>query len=94
MKSKIVIALSLMLAGATVSADEYVRGYYRKDGTYVAPHVRSSPNQYKWDNYGSSSKRSNRYSYDSPYTRDSDGDGIYNQYDLDDNNNGIPDDNE
>ncbi len=29
-----------------------VKGYYRKDGTYVAPHVRSNPNGLKYDNYG------------------------------------------
>lgn len=28
-----------------------VEGYYRKDGTYVAPHYRSSPNSSKSDNY-------------------------------------------
>ena len=26
-------------------ADTYVRGYYRKDGTYVQPHYRSSPDK-------------------------------------------------
>lgn len=29
-----------------------VKGYYRKDGTYVRPHVRSNPNGLKYDNYG------------------------------------------
>ena len=28
-----------------------VRGYIRKDGTYVAPHARSEPNSTKLDNY-------------------------------------------
>lgn len=28
-----------------------VRGYFRKDGTYVSPHVRSSPNSTTLDNY-------------------------------------------
>ena len=31
--------------------DVYVKGYTRKDGTYVAPHVRSSPNSTVTDNY-------------------------------------------
>lgn len=37
-----------------LSSDAYVtvKGYYRKDGTYVAPHVRSEPNGLKYDNYG------------------------------------------
>lgn len=35
-------------------ADAYVsvKGYYRKDGTYVRPYVRSNPNGLKYDNYG------------------------------------------
>lgn len=34
-----------------LSADVKVKGYYRKDGTYVQPHTRSSPNKTKNDNY-------------------------------------------
>lgn len=36
------------------NADAYVnvKGYYRSNGTYVAPHVRSNPNGLKYDNYG------------------------------------------
>ncbi len=36
------------------NADAYVhvRGYYRKNGTYVRPYVRSNPNAFKFDNYG------------------------------------------
>ncbi|BCX15668.1 MAG: hypothetical protein KatS3mg097_560 [Candidatus Parcubacteria bacterium] len=30
-----------------------VRGYSRKDGTYVMPHYRTYPNRYKWDNWSS-----------------------------------------
>ena len=29
-----------------------VNGYFRSDGTYVRPHVRSNPNGLKFDNYG------------------------------------------
>lgn len=32
-------------------AEVKVKGYYRKDGTYVQPHTRSSPNKTKNDNY-------------------------------------------
>lgn len=28
-----------------------VRGYYRQNGTYVAPHYRSTPNRTKTDNW-------------------------------------------
>ena len=29
----------------------YTRGYTRKDGTYVAPHMQSNPNSSKYDNW-------------------------------------------
>lgn len=44
-----VVAL-LTLAGP-VAAQVAVRGYVKKDGTYVAPHYRSSPNSTTYDNY-------------------------------------------
>ena len=51
---KIMTATLGMLAFASIaSADEYVNGYFRKDGTYVQPHYRSSPNSTKMDNYSS-----------------------------------------
>lgn len=51
------ILMSLTVLGMVFSfapnADAYVsvKGYYRKDGTYVKPHVRSEPNGLKYDNY-------------------------------------------
>lgn len=49
---KLVLALigALMLPTA-VSAQVHVKGYVKKDGTYVAPYVRSSPNNTTLDNY-------------------------------------------
>ncbi len=43
----------ILAVGAPLFADAYVsvKGYYRKDGTYVSPHVRSNPNGLKSDNY-------------------------------------------
>jgi len=42
-----------MLLSVALPADAYVsvKGYTRKDGTYVRPHVRSEPNGLKYDNY-------------------------------------------
>jgi len=58
---KTIILVAALLAFATVAlADEYVNGYFRKDGTYVQPHYRSSPNSGKYDNY-SSQGNSNPY---------------------------------
>ena len=45
--------LVLMSVSVTALADQSVRGYVRKDGTYVAPYIRSSPNSIKLDNYSS-----------------------------------------
>lgn len=42
----------LLIGIMNVEAYVSVKGYYRKDGTYIAPHVRSNPNGLKYDNYG------------------------------------------
>ncbi|MCX6807228.1 MAG: hypothetical protein NTZ80_00240 [Patescibacteria group bacterium] len=44
----IIIFASIQIANAYVN----VKGYFRSNGTYVAPHVRSNPNGLKSDNYG------------------------------------------
>ena len=51
---KILVALctfAFLYASMPVDADTRVRGYHRSDGTSVKPHYRSSPNQYKNDNW-------------------------------------------
>lgn len=58
----VLLALCAMLFVSLAEARGVrVRGYTRKDGTYVAPHYRSSPNSSKSDNY------STRGNYN-PYT--------------------------
>src|SRR5229473_7765073 len=57
MKSSVISTIAvLMLFGAflTQHADAYVsvKGYFKQNGTYVAPYVRSNPNALKYDNYG------------------------------------------
>ena len=55
-------ALSLLVVDiSTAMADQYVRGYYRRDGTYVQPHYRSDPDGYFWNNYSA-------YGNVNPYT--------------------------
>lgn len=39
----LVISIPTILFIGVVHADTYVEGYHRKDGTYVKPHYRSSP---------------------------------------------------
>ena len=69
--------------------DVHVKGYYRKDGTYVRPHIRSSPDSYKSNNYGPSQ---NSDQLMNPRSRDYDNDGIPNYLDTDDDDDGLMDD--
>lgn len=55
------LCLAAVLFAAEAVADTYVRGYTRQDGTYVAPHYRSSPNRSYNDNWSTSPNRN-------PYT--------------------------
>lgn len=59
--SILLITLSLLAIALPASAATRVRGYHKKNGTYVAPHYRSSAD----------SRRSNNYSHignTNPYT--------------------------
>ena len=40
-----------LLCVQSANADVYVRGYYRSNGTYVAPHYRSDPDGNFWNNW-------------------------------------------
>lgn len=94
MRSIKFIMLVAMLFGMSLSSfskDVHVRGYYRKDGTYVRPHVRSSPDQYKYNNYGPSKTDDELMNGKS---RDNDNDGTPNYLDTDDDNDGKTDDND
>lgn len=95
MKAIMIGVLALLGAGMAFEAyakDVYVRGYYRKNGTYVQPYVRSSPDSSLSNNYGPSTGNAGLGLYSSsPQSRDYDGDGTPNYLDNDDNNNGIYD---
>lgn len=86
---KLLVVLSFCIATPTVMADVYVGGYYRSDGTYVRPHIRSNPDGIKWNNYGPSRRSSELLA---PRTRDYDRDGIPNYLDFDSDNDGLFDD--
>ena len=70
------LTLLALLAALSVSAfaDEYVQGYVRKDGTYVPPHFRSSPNASKLDNFstqGNTNPYTGERGYVNPYAQPS-----------------------
>lgn len=81
--------LSLLIAVPGLAKDVHVKGYYRSNGTYVQPHIRSSPDSVKWNNYGSNT---NGNGYQPASQRDADGDGTPNYRDYDDDNDGLYDD--
>jgi hypothetical protein len=55
MKKFLILLVACILGSLiTVDAQVYVRGYYRKDGTYVQGHYRSEPNHTNHDNYSTS----------------------------------------
>lgn len=85
-----ILTLCIAITSTAAFADTNVKGYYRNDGTYVRPHVRSSPDAVKWNNYGPSKG----VDMHNGRNRDNDNDGMPNYLDKDDNNNGISDDND
>ena len=69
-----IVAVSLLTLIGTAFADVYVRGYSRRDGTYVQPHYRSNPDGNVFNNW---STRGNI----NPYTgREGTVDPYRNQY--------------
>lgn len=49
--SKIKLMLIFTFLVNSANAADYVRGYYRKDGTYVQPHYRTAPDRNIHNNY-------------------------------------------
>lgn len=90
-----VLGVFFLLCSFCYAGDVYVKGYYRKDGTYVRPHHRSSPDGDLSNNYGRPSYQQQQqykhYQELPTYNYDYDSDGIKNQYDMDDDNDGIQD---
>ena len=51
MNKIILLILAFMTLTSNLYAIVRVKGYKRKDGTYVAPHYRSDPDGYKYNNF-------------------------------------------
>lgn len=72
--TRLSIAFAVFLAGVgAASAQVSVNGYYNSQGTYVAPHTRSAPNNSYNDNWsvrGNSNPYSGSYGTHSPTVND------------------------
>lgn len=61
---KIMFLTGLAIACSVAQGQTWVDGYTRRDGTYVEGHMRSNPNQNRYDNYNA---ENNAYG-GNPYT--------------------------
>lgn len=91
-KIAIAVGVALFAIAQLASAQQYVPGYMRSDGTYVQGYTRSAPNANRFDNYGSQSmggsqrdefSRAPAYNRSSPSYGygDNDRDGLSNSFD-------------
>ena len=100
---RLLIALALAAFSlSAVAGDVHVKGYTKKDGTYVAPYTRSAPNARRSDNKNSQSNggtqrdeyssrpATNKTNSSYRYT-DNDGDGQANAYDAEPEDSGNDD---
>lgn len=78
---KAILFFAVLAASPLASADTFVNGYTRSDGTYVQPHYRSSPNNTRIDNYstrGNANPYTGKRGTQDPYPAPSYGYGIEN----------------
>ena len=47
----LIVASSLLATANTASAYVSVNGYFKSNGTYVMPHIRTSPDGYTFNNF-------------------------------------------
>ena len=49
--SSIIVAASILATANSASAYVSVNGYFKSNGTYVAPHFRTSPDSFTFNNF-------------------------------------------
>lgn len=49
--SALAVIFGGVISASSADASTRIRGYYRKSGTYVAPHYRSDSDGYRWNNW-------------------------------------------
>lgn len=70
MKTLVISLVLSFLATVSHAGDVQVNGYYRSNGTYVAPHTRSAPDGDRFNNYsteGNSNPYTGRSGTQNPY---------------------------
>lgn len=78
-----VIAAAVVALPSITSAQTYVNGYYRSNGTYVAPHYRSAPdgNPYNnWSTVGNVNPYTGQPGTKNPYSSYGSSNGSYGSY--------------
>lgn len=70
------VLFSVIALASSLFSDVKVKGYYRKDGTYVQPHYRSDPDGNVWNNWSTypninpyTGKQGTKYKYSYPKNR-------------------------
>lgn len=78
---KLILIISI-LGAINLSADVWVDGYYKSNGTYVSGHFRSDPDGIKENNYSyrGNSYKSNNYNSNNYNTKKSYKSDKYNTY--------------
>lgn len=76
MKKIIILILGIFLFtwNFSYAGDTFVRGYFKKDGTYVAPHYRTKPDNNPFNNYstrGNVNPYTGKRGYKNPYSNPS-----------------------
>ncbi|MDN5849123.1 MAG: hypothetical protein L0H63_05720 [Nitrococcus sp.] len=84
----VAVLIAIGVSSTALAGDVFVNGYLRSDGTYVRPHVKSSPDNRISNNYGPSQSG---FELMRPYARDYDSDRLSNVLDVDSDNDGLGD---
>ena len=67
----LIMLFFFILSGSFVYADQWVRGHYRSNGTYVQGYYRSSPDSSRYNNYstkGNTNPYTRKRGYKDPYS--------------------------
>ena len=70
MKLMLISVVVVLSFAATANAAKLTSGYYKKNGTYVAPHYKTAPDSSRYNNFstkGNTNPYTGKKGYKSPY---------------------------